>query len=288
MDLLRYPQPLSPDNDHWIGRRGNFIPTTPWDALWNGIGQWLGVHDDDDLRWAIPNRNSFDECTELFSDKDLFTNGVCTCEECIPQTYSPTPSPVDQPTAAPHVIYEGEDADFDSSGKVSSGNAGWTGSGYANMGGSGSWVEFNVDGGSGGACTLAFRYAVGTELPRSCSLKMEGSVVGTVTFASTGSWTNYQYDSIEATCLPGNNVIRVTATTSEGGPNLDHLKFSTPWDNDSPPPTPEVSTITFMLMLTFFGQSLRCDLHEKNSANAPAHWRDHTCSKNRRASCHDV
>ena len=31
--LGRYPQPLGPDNDYWIGR-GRFIPTTPWDSVW--------------------------------------------------------------------------------------------------------------------------------------------------------------------------------------------------------------------------------------------------------------
>lgn len=81
---------MSPDSDYWIGR-GRFIPTTPWDAVWNGVAQWLGVQNDDDLDWALPNRDSFDKCDDLFFDTDLFTDGTCTCTECVEVTWPPTP-----------------------------------------------------------------------------------------------------------------------------------------------------------------------------------------------------
>eukprot|EP00804_Cyclotella_cryptica_P013853 CCRYP_002403-RF/>CCRYP_002403-RF protein AED:0.04 eAED:0.04 QI:361/1/1/1/0.81/0.82/17/505/2306 len=72
-----YPD-FNVDNPSWIDR-GRFVPTTPWDAVWNGIANWFGVRDDAGLDWAIPNRRSFDKC-ELFYDSDLFKDGTCKCD----------------------------------------------------------------------------------------------------------------------------------------------------------------------------------------------------------------
>ncbi|KAL7541680.1 LOW QUALITY PROTEIN: hypothetical protein ACHAXR_011131 [Thalassiosira sp. AJA248-18] len=75
--LGNYPQPLSPDYLYWIPR-GRLIPTTPWDAVWNGISNWMGIQDDADLDWIMPNRQTFDKCTDLFHDTDMFKYGGCT------------------------------------------------------------------------------------------------------------------------------------------------------------------------------------------------------------------
>jgi hypothetical protein len=91
---------MSPESDQWIGR-GRFVPTTPWEAVWNGVGQWLGVHGGADLDWALPNRHNFNECEDLFTDKDLFSDGACTCSICEDTTWLPTGSPVKVPTQAP-------------------------------------------------------------------------------------------------------------------------------------------------------------------------------------------
>ena len=37
-----YPEVLSEKSDYWV-RRGRMIPTTPWDSVWNGIAEWMGV-----------------------------------------------------------------------------------------------------------------------------------------------------------------------------------------------------------------------------------------------------
>ena len=77
--LGTYPSPLGPESDYWL-KRGRWIPTTPWEAVFNALGQWLGIHSDDGLDWALPNRQSFSTCS-LFSDKDLFIDGACQCVE---------------------------------------------------------------------------------------------------------------------------------------------------------------------------------------------------------------
>lgn len=95
-----FPQPLSPKNDYWINKRARWIPTTPWEAVLNGVAQWLGVQDGDDLDWILPNRKSFATC-DLFTDTDLFVDGLCDCNRCDQVTYAPTVVPTLSPSYAP-------------------------------------------------------------------------------------------------------------------------------------------------------------------------------------------
>ena len=76
------------------------IPTTPWESVWTGIAQWLGVRDESDLDLVLPNRNSFSKC-DHFTDRSLFVDSACDCtiidgtcsSQCDTVTYSPTESP---------------------------------------------------------------------------------------------------------------------------------------------------------------------------------------------------
>jgi hypothetical protein len=83
---------LSSDSDHWL-TRGRIIPTMPWESVWNGVAQWFHVHEDEDLDFAMPNRKNFETCS-LFTDTDLFVDGVCQCTNgatvCDEITYPPT------------------------------------------------------------------------------------------------------------------------------------------------------------------------------------------------------
>ncbi len=131
-------------------------------------------------------------------------------------------------------IYEAEEADTLSGVVNRTSNAGYSGSGYADYNSQqGSYVEFNnVDGGStGGECILSFRYALRPPRPtRPKSVTVNGVNVGTLDIMSTGSWTTWQLESLKAAnCLAGpNNVIRVTAATSDGGANLDYMEVIDP------------------------------------------------------------
>jgi hypothetical protein len=49
------------------------LPCSSWDSLWNGVAQWLGVTEEDDLNYVLPNRENFG--CRLFTDKDLYKNG---------------------------------------------------------------------------------------------------------------------------------------------------------------------------------------------------------------------
>ena len=67
--LGSFPSNLTNDGD-FVFEPGITIPTTPWEALWNGIAQWFGITNTDDLNTVIPNRNSFP--SRLFSLSDMF------------------------------------------------------------------------------------------------------------------------------------------------------------------------------------------------------------------------
>jgi len=48
------------------------MPTTSWDAIWNGVIEWLGV-DPDDMDQCLPNAaNTVDDGFQIFSKADLF------------------------------------------------------------------------------------------------------------------------------------------------------------------------------------------------------------------------
>ena len=65
----------------------------------------MGVLEDADLDLALPNRNSFDRCSDLFTDKQLFNVGACDCvggsTACTALTDPPTPPPTQLPTVSP-------------------------------------------------------------------------------------------------------------------------------------------------------------------------------------------
>jgi len=69
--LGEYPYDITPDGPLNVGR-GRIIPTTSWDAVWNGVVEWMGV-DPADMDMCLPNAaNTVEEGFQLFSKADLF------------------------------------------------------------------------------------------------------------------------------------------------------------------------------------------------------------------------
>jgi len=150
-----------------------------------------------------------------------------------PSEYSPTslpthapPSPSGTITGVHYGLYEGEDsANMFGNSSVKSNADGFTGNGFVEMGGRGSWMDFShVNGGlTGGSCTFNFRYAVKKNGPRSCKVFINGIKVGFLQFPRTGSDSNWEYQTLKTTCLPGMNVVRLKSSTKNGGPSVDNL-----------------------------------------------------------------
>ena len=62
--LSYYDQPLD------LGR-GVYVPTTPWEAVWNAVAEWWGIDDAQTLRSIFPNKDKFPD-DAMFSKATLF------------------------------------------------------------------------------------------------------------------------------------------------------------------------------------------------------------------------
>ncbi|MEU7900821.1 cellulase family glycosylhydrolase [Nonomuraea sp. NPDC049152] len=137
--------------------------------------------------------------------------------------------------AAPSNEYQAENAVI-SQGIVDTKHAGYTGSGfvdYTNV--AGSYVEFTVNAAAAGNAALTFRYANGTTVNRPMAIAVNGVDVNR-DFPGTGAWTTWVETTVNAALNAGANTVRATATTANGGPNLDRLTVSAagPPDTEKP------------------------------------------------------
>ena len=115
---------------------------------------------------------------------------------------------------------QAEDVTGSSGGDVSSAQTGYIGSGYFDMGGTGSWMEYTFNA-QGGSYNLAIRYANGSTGNRTCNVITNGSAVAN-NFVPTGSWTTWINSQSTVSLNAGTNTIRIQVTGS-GGPNVDQL-----------------------------------------------------------------
>jgi hypothetical protein len=123
--------------------------------------------------------------------------------------------------------YEAENRTAQNGCSLASNNAGFTGSGFMDFGGNGSWIEWNnVSAAAAGSQTLTLRYANGGAAARPAVVTVNGQLAGVVQFSATGSWTTWKTASIPVSLRSGANTIRVTANTGAGGPNVDHAELS--------------------------------------------------------------
>ncbi len=142
-------------------------------------------------------------------------------------------------------VYQAENFTSQSGCVVATNNAGYTGTGFLDYGGNGTWGEWNnVSVASAGTQTIDFYYANGSSSNRQCELRVNGTTIGNISFAPTGSWTNWVKASLSASLNSGNNVIRLTANTSNGGPNLDKFELSGGGPSDTQPPTAPTNLTT--------------------------------------------
>lgn len=146
--------------------------------------------------------------------------------------------------AAPSTDYQAEDATL-SQAAVATNHTGFTGAGfvdYTNI--AASYVQFSVSAATAGSASLAFRYANGTTVDRPMTITVNGAVVATgVSFPATTDWNTWATKTIDAPLNAGGNTVRATATTANGGPNLDKLTVGTSADTQ-PPTTPGATSCT--------------------------------------------
>ncbi len=121
------------------------------------------------------------------------------------------------------VTLQAEDATL-TTASVENSHAGYLGSGFVNLGPSGSSVEWsNVDGGAGGLVDLSFRYALGND-PRGVNLVVNG-VSQSLSFPNSGGWAEWAEEVVTVRLEAGaNNVIRIE-TTGMDSANIDQLSL---------------------------------------------------------------
>src|SRR6266545_4270407 len=135
--------------------------------------------------------------------------------------------------------YQAEDATI-SQGTVATNHLGYTGTGfvdYTNV--VGSYVEFSVTAAAAGPMRLEFRHANGSTVNRPMDITVNGMLAADeLAFNPTGSWDTWADVTITATLAAGANTVRATATTANGGPNLDRLRVSAASGDIQPPTAP--------------------------------------------------
>ncbi|WP_433445219.1 CBM35 domain-containing protein [Nonomuraea sp. CA-141351] len=121
--------------------------------------------------------------------------------------------------------YEAENATI-SQGAAESNHAGFSGTGFVNGDNvAGSYVEFTVNAAAAGTATLTLRYANGTSTNRPMTIDVNGTTM-TRDFPGTGNWDTWADSAFTVSLNAGANTVRATATTANGGPNLDYLDVS--------------------------------------------------------------
>ena len=143
---------------------------------------------------------------------------------------SPSPSVSVTPTGPPPTHYEAEDATL-SQASVASNHTGYTGTGFVDYVNTiGSYVQFSVTASQAGTATLTFRYAngvaSGASVNRPMNISVNGGTAVLVNYPSTGDWNTWQTATVTVNLSAGTNTIRATATTANGGPNVDWLQIS--------------------------------------------------------------
>jgi endoglucanase len=139
---------------------------------------------------------------------------------------APTGGPAAAPRAA--TVHEAESATI-SRGAAESDHAGFTGTGFVDYDNvQGSYVQWTVDTAQAGPAALTLRFANGTATDRPMDIAVNGTVVsGGRAFRGTGAWNSWTTTTLDVNLKAGANTIRATATTSNGGPNVDHVSVDT-------------------------------------------------------------
>jgi len=123
--------------------------------------------------------------------------------------------------------YEAESATL-SHAAVANNHTGFSGTGFVDYeNATGGFVEFQVPAAEAGDVTLTFRFANGTTTNRPMAIAVNGTTVAAAqAFGGTGNWDTWKTVTVTATLNAGTNTVRATATTANGGPNVDSLTTS--------------------------------------------------------------
>ena len=129
-----------------------------------------------------------------------------------------------QPPPPQPAVYEAENATINR-GVVESNHKWFYGSGFVNLDNvTGSSVRFTVDSPSAQDTMLTIRYANGTDTDRPMDIAVNGTTVRKgQSFPGTATWDSWELLILPVSLNAGGNTVTLTATTANGGPNLDRI-----------------------------------------------------------------
>jgi hypothetical protein len=131
-----------------------------------------------------------------------------------------SPKPPSQPAG---VDFQAENATI-INGSIESNHAGFTGSGFVDYRNEvGSAIEWTVTALETTGVDVVFRYANGTSEARPMTITVNGIRTANVTFPVTNGWEDWRTLTVRVNLLAGTSRIKATATTSNGGPNMDKI-----------------------------------------------------------------
>jgi hypothetical protein len=147
-------------------------------------------------------------------------NAGATSESSVNITVNPAPPQ--------QTIFQGETACSVDGVLNESVNAGFHGTGYLNTNNAmGTAAEWAINSTIVQSVNLSIRYANASSTSRNMSLSINGTTqITSVGFPSTGAWTTWNITTVQVSLVSGTNRIRLQSLTSEGGPNIDELIFS--------------------------------------------------------------
>jgi hypothetical protein len=139
---------------------------------------------------------------------------------------------------APATEYQAEAATL-AQAAVATNHTGYTGTGFVDyVNATGGSIEWAVNVAEAGGHTLTFRYANGTTANRAMDIAVNGvTVAAGVAFPGTGTWDTWADGRVSVTLNAGVSTVRATATTADGGPNVDRLSVSGPGGPDGQAPS---------------------------------------------------
>jgi hypothetical protein len=178
--------------------------------------------------YTFPTTGTFNVRGRVTDKDNGFTDYTTTV------TVNPAPAP------GTPVFIEAETGLFGGDTGKNDVRTGYTGTGYVDYGGAGSYAQWTVTRAAAGDATIGFRYANGDTKDRPLTVYLNGLSIGTLAFAPTGSWTTWKTVTINATLAAGSNTIRAVAGAATGA-NIDSLTITD--TTITPPPPPPAANV---------------------------------------------
>lgn len=107
--------------------------------------------------------------------------------------------------------------------QVANNHAGFSGIGFADYGGSGSFTSWSVDIPTAGQYDVTLRYASANSRPVQLLLNDNVVANGQFTVTATGQWNNWQSETVTVTLPAGNGQILKILARQNPGPNVDFV-----------------------------------------------------------------